>query len=85
MLQWYEDHGHNARLTCRRFGVSPDTFYRWFRRYQRAGPCGLEDRSHRPRQVRQPTWSREREDAILELREQYVGWGKDKPRRARLG
>ena len=78
MLQWYEEHGQNARLTCRRFGVSPDTFYRWLRRYQRAGPCGLEDRSHRPRQVRQPTWSRELEDAILELREQYVGWGKDK-------
>ena len=49
------------------------------------GQAGLEDRSHRPRQVRQPTWSRELEDAILELREQYVGWGKDKPGRARLG
>ena len=29
MLGWYEDHGHNAALTCRRFGVSRDTFYRW--------------------------------------------------------
>ncbi len=78
MLQWYADHGRNARLTCRRFGISPDTFYRWFRRYQRAGPGGLEDRSHRPRQVRQPTWNRALEDAILELRELHVGWGKDK-------
>lgn len=78
MLQWYEDHGHNASLTCRRFGVSRDTFYRWWRRYQRAGPRALEDRSHRPHRVRQPTWSQELEDAILQLREQHVGWGKDK-------
>ena len=78
MLQWYEDHAHNARLTCRRFGVSPDTFYRWLGRYQRAGPRALDDRSHRPRRVRQPTWSRELAQAVLRLREQYPRWGKDK-------
>src|SRR5712692_8908385 len=35
-LQWmdfYARHGHNARLTCRHFGISPDVFYRWQRRY----------------------------------------------------
>lgn len=78
MLRWYEDHGRNARRTCRHFGVSPDTFYRWLRRYRRQGPRGLEDRSHRPHRVRQPTWSQELEDAILQLREQHVRWGKDK-------
>lgn len=77
-LQWYEDHGRNARLTCRRFGVSPDTFYRWHRRYQRAGPRALEDRSHRPRRVRQPTWSPELAQAVRELREEHPRWGKDK-------
>lgn len=78
MLQWYEDHGRNVRLTCRRFGVSPDTFYRWHRRYQRAGPRALEDRSHRPRRVRQPTWSPELAQAVRELREEHPRWGKDK-------
>jgi transposase InsO family protein len=78
MLQWYEDHGRNARLTCRRFGVSPDTFYRWWRRYQRAGPRALEDRSHRPHQARQPTWSPELAQAVLGLRQAHPGWGKDK-------
>jgi transposase len=29
IMEWYEAHGKNARLTCRHFGISPDTFYRW--------------------------------------------------------
>jgi putative transposase len=78
MLQWYEDHGRNASLTCRRFGICRDTFYRWLPRYQREGPRGLEERSRRPHRVRQHTWGQELEDTILQLREQYVGWGKDK-------
>ena len=78
MVRWYEDHRGNASLTCRHFGVSPDTFYRWLRRYRRQGPVGLEDQSRRPHRVRQPTWTKELEDTILQLREQYVGWGKDK-------
>jgi transposase InsO family protein len=78
MLQWYEDHRQNASLTCRHFGVSRDTFYRWLHRYQQAGARGLEDRSHRPQQVRQPTWSLELAQAVLRLREQYPRWGKDK-------
>ena len=79
MLQWYEDRGRSARLTCRHFGISPDTFNRWWRRYQRAGPGALEDRSHRPGRVRQPTWSPELAQAVQELREAHPPrWGKDK-------
>jgi transposase InsO family protein len=78
MLQWYEDRGQNARLTCRRFGVSADTFYRWLRRYRRAGPRALEDRSHRPQRVRQPTWGPQLAQAVLQLRQDHPRWGKDK-------
>jgi hypothetical protein len=28
-FQFYETHDRNARLTCRRFGISPETFYEW--------------------------------------------------------
>ena len=55
IIRWYEEHGRNARLTCRHFGKSPDTFYHWLRRYQREGPRGLSDRSRRPHRVRQRT------------------------------
>ena len=27
VMDWHEAHGRNARLTCRHFGISPDTFY----------------------------------------------------------
>jgi transposase InsO family protein len=80
-LQWmdyYEGHGRNAALTCRYFGISRQTFYRWRRRYRPRRLRSLEARSRRPRQVRQPTWSQELAHAVLELREQYPRWGKDK-------
>lgn len=79
-LQWfiyYEGH-KNARLTCRYFGISPQTFYRWKCRYDPEHLETLEDRSHRPRHVRQPTYTLEEVAAVLKMREQYPRWGKDK-------
>jgi transposase InsO family protein len=64
-------------LTCRHFGISRDTFYRWKRRFDATGPGGLEDGSRRPKRVRKPTWSKALQEAVLELR-QGTGWGKDK-------
>jgi len=78
ILEWYTAHGSNGRLTCRHFGIAPDTFYRWKQRFESSGPGGLENASHRPRNVRQPTWSRDLENAVLELRRLTPGWGKDK-------
>ena len=80
-LQWfrfYETHRRNARLTCRRFGISPQTFYRWKRRYDPENLQRLESRSSRPKKLRQPTWSRELEQAVLRLRRQFPRWGKEK-------
>ncbi len=80
-LQWflyYEAHGRNARLTCRYFGISPQTFYRWWHRYNPKDLSTLEDHSHRPKQVRKPSWTQEEVEAVLSLREQYPRWGKDK-------
>ncbi len=80
-LKWfdyYDSRGRNARLTCRHFDISPQTFYRWKRRYNRKVLASLEDRSHRPYHVRQPTYSVELVEAVLRLREGYPRWGKDK-------
>jgi putative transposase len=78
MMMWYDEQGRNAALTCRHFGISRDTFYRWLRRFQQYGPGGLENGSHRPKNVRKPTWTRDLENAVLELRLLTPGWGKDK-------
>ena len=79
-IDWYRDHGENGRRTCRHFGISPDTFYTWFNRYDPGDLGSLENRSCRPQRVRQPTWTAEVAKAVLELRERYPRWGKDKLR-----
>ena len=60
------------------FGISPQTFYRWKRRYNPQHLESLEDRSHCPKHPRQPTASPELVAAVLRLREEYPRWGKDK-------
>ncbi len=80
-LAWfdhYKGHGLNASLTCRYYGISRQTFYKWKGRYDPRRLESLEERSHRPRRVRQPTWSRELAQAVLEMREERPRWGKDK-------
>jgi transposase len=75
---WHEEHGRNASLTARHFGLSRSTVYDWLRRFEQRGPRGLEDRSRRPRNVRKPTWGQELEAAVLRLRRENPCWGKDK-------
>jgi len=80
-LQWldfYLRHDRNAALACRRFGISRQTFYRWKRRFDRQHLASLEDHSHRPHRLRQPTWTPELASRVLALRKQYPRWGKDK-------
>jgi len=80
-LKWfdyYNTHNLNARLTCRYFGISPQTFYRWKRRYDPKHTKSLEDHSHHPRHVRQPVYPVKLAKAVLRLREEYPRWGKDK-------
>src|SRR5918992_194533 len=75
---WHEAHGKRVSLTARHFGLSRSTVYDWLRRYESEGIRGLEDRSRRPRNLRQPTWSKDLEQAVLGLREEHPRWGKDK-------
>ena len=80
-LRWfgyYRAHGENAALTCRYFGISRQTFYRWKRRYDPQDLPSLEDGSHRPHRRREPTWSGQLAERVLRLRRQYPRWGKDK-------
>ena len=80
-LQWmlfYFFNGRNVRRTCRHFGISRQTFYRWKRRFSRHDLTTLEERSHRPHKVRKPTWAAELAERVLSLRKQYPRWGKDK-------
>jgi len=80
-LKWFDyyySHGKNGRLACRHFDISPQTFYRWKRRYDGRQLKSLESRSCRPKRVRQPMYSTELVEAVVRLREKYPRWGKDK-------
>ncbi len=67
-------------LTCRHFGISPDVFYRWQRRYDPRRLESLEDdrRTRRPHRVRQPQTPPAVVERIRALREEYPRWGKAK-------
>jgi transposase len=77
-MDFYRSHGYNARLTCRHFGIAPQTFYRWKRRYDPKRLESLEDKSRRPHRLRRSTASPELAEAVREAREEYPRWGKDK-------
>lgn len=72
VLQWHAEHGRRVSLTARHFGHSRWTVYQWLKR-----GSALEDRSRRPKRVRQPTWRAELEARVLQLRQNNPRWGKD--------
>lgn len=79
-IEFYETHQHNARLTCRHFGICPDVFYRWKRRYKPGHLVSLEDNTsnRRPKSVRSPETDPLVVARIKSLREKYPRWGKKK-------
>src|SRR4030067_1198810 len=82
-LEWfdfYEKQGRNARLTCRHFGISPDTFYRWKRRYKAHDHLSLVDnkKNRRPKSLREPATPYWVVNRIRELKERYPTWGRNK-------
>ncbi len=76
--QTLRQQGVSSSGAAEALGLPRSTLYRWNRALREAGPEGLRTKSRRPRRVRQPTWSPELSQAVLELREQYPRWGKDK-------
>ncbi|MCF6148621.1 MAG: helix-turn-helix domain containing protein [Candidatus Kuenenia sp.] len=72
-FEYYEECGRNARKTCKYFGISPDTFYRWKKRYRPNDPSSLKDdkKSRRPKRTRQLSTSQEVIDRIKILLETH--------------
>src|SRR5689334_7605313 len=71
----------NIRDLCRRFGISPQTAYKWLERYRQGGLEGLNDRSRRPK--RSPLRTAPATEAkVLAIRDlSYNAWGGRKIRR----
>lgn len=79
-LTWighYKKH-KNASVTCRRFGISRSTLYKWVKRYIKRGPLGLEDLSRAPKRRRMSTVPWQTVQLICELRREHPAWSKHK-------
>lgn len=66
--------GSNRRELCRRFGISPQTGYKWLKRHAVEGAGGLAERSRRP--LSSPAISSaEVQKEVLDLRKDHPAWG----------
>lgn len=76
-MDFYRKH-ENVRLTCRHFGISPTTFYKWLKRFCERGLRGLESLSRAPRRRRSPTVPRQTVSLIVSIRKANPAWSKHK-------
>ena len=70
--------GYSAEKASQKLGVARSSVYRWQKRLRERNLRGLEDDSRRPKRLRTVSWSPELIETVLELREQYPRWGKEK-------
>lgn len=77
-IEYYKEHGKRVRLTCRHFGISTRTFYKWKERLELDGLEGMESASRRPYRVRQPEIAVKIQDRVESIRKKYPAWSKYK-------
>jgi len=77
-MDYYRNHGNNASLTCRYFGISRKTFYKWFKRYNKYQLSSLESQDRTPKRKRQREITPNQELRIIQLRKRHIRYGKEK-------
>lgn len=78
ILDWHKNHGENISLSARHFGIDRKTLRRWIKNYSSCGVYGLNDKSHRPHNLRRPITNIDVEIKIIGLRKKYPAWSKYK-------
>lgn len=78
IIDWHRSHGQNISLTSRHFGLSRRMVRMWAKRYNEKGMLALNDKSHRPKNLRLPTTDSLIVMEIVKLRKQYPAWSKYK-------
>jgi len=79
-VKWF-DYYHkcgNVSRTCRYYGISRKTFYKWRKRYDKYHLASLEDNSRRPRNKRRSKIPWEQVLLVKKLRTQYPYYSKYK-------
>lgn len=81
VIDWLRFHNKNISLTARHFGLDRGTARVWLKKFEQAGMLGLNDKSHRPKNVRKPTTDWMIVSEIVRIRKQYPAWSKYKIRK----
>lgn len=79
-IKWF-DYYHkcnNASLTCRYFGISRKTFYKWNKLYDPNNLCSLEDQDRAPINKRRREITPEQETRVVCLRKTHIRYSKIK-------
>lgn len=78
ILDWLRSHQGNVSLASRHFGLTRKTIRRWRSRFQEGGIRALNERSHRPKNLRTPTTPWKIMSEAVKIRKQYPAWSKYK-------
>jgi hypothetical protein len=75
-IRWHQRHGEDVAATCRHFGISRATLYRWLARSRQDPHAPLRRRSRRPKSPRAPGWTVRQLLAVAVLANTHPGWGR---------
>lgn len=75
-VDWLRSHNGDVSLTARYFGLNRETVRIWRDKFNRVGMLALNDRSHKPKNVRQQTTNWQIVDEIVKIRNEYPAWSK---------
>lgn len=78
VIDWYQSHGQNKSLTSRHFAIGRNTLKRWLKRFKQQGLVGLNDKSRRPKRVRQSIATWQIIELVVETRKENPTWSKCK-------
>jgi len=76
VVDWLRNHGGSVSLTSRHFGLDRKTVRSWRDKFNRIGMLALNDKSHRPKNLRKPTTSWQITDEVVRVRQEYPAWSK---------
>lgn len=76
VVDWLRAHRHDVSLTARHFGLDRKTVRSWRNKFNSAGMLALNDKSHRPKNIRQATTDWKAVDEIVKIRTEYPSWSK---------
>lgn len=76
VVDWLRSHEGDVSLTARHFGLDRKTVRSWRNKFNQVGMLALNDKSHKPKHLRQTTTSWEIIDEIVKTRKTYPAWSK---------